>query len=78
MSKVYYCYSCSEYFKVKYNVLNQDGVLCPHCESDDTEHSPEEEKDEDEDDTDNFYRANTSNYNLDDDSDELVPEDDTF
>lgn len=45
MSKVYYCYSCGEYFKVREADLrlNQDIVLCPHCEGDDTEYSPEEE-----------------------------------
>lgn len=50
MAKIYYCYSCGEYFSVKNNAkLNNDTAICPHCEGDDTEHAPEEEKDNDDD-----------------------------
>ena len=42
---MYYCYSCSEYFKVREADLriNPNAALCPHCGGDDTEYSPEEE-----------------------------------
>lgn len=41
---IYYCYSCSEYFKVfPKKAKNLDNITCPHCGSFDTEHSPEEE-----------------------------------
>ena len=52
MTKVYYCYSCGEYFKVKESELrtNPDSVRCPNCEGDDTEYSPEENTDDDDDD----------------------------
>ncbi len=44
MARIYYCYSCGEYFNVKRNVkINEEAVICPHCEGDDTEHAPEEE-----------------------------------
>jgi hypothetical protein len=45
--QIYYCYSCSEYFKVSSNkVKDSNDILCPYCDSFDTEHSPEEEESE--------------------------------
>lgn len=64
MSKMYYCYSCGEYFKVREADLrlNQESVLCPHCEGDDTEYSPEADEDREDD--------NYPEYNLYTDEDE--------
>ena len=41
---IYYCYSCSEFFKVSpKKAKNLDNITCPQCGSFDTEYSPEEE-----------------------------------
>lgn len=71
MKRVFYCYSCGEYFKVRYNPRSLDsGELCSHCGSDDTEYSPEENSDDnsDIDPTDDFYSSNDSQD--DDDNDD--------
>ena len=45
---IYYCYSCSEYFKISAKRSKSlDSITCPHCGSFDTEHSPEEENNPD-------------------------------
>jgi hypothetical protein len=48
MARIYYCYTCGEYFSIKRNVkINESSTICPHCEGDDTEHAPEEENGDD-------------------------------
>lgn len=80
MSKVYYCYTCSEYFKVKNSDIknNSDAILCPLCAGDDTEHSPEEEKDQDIDDSLNNYESELKYNNSLDDGYDLEDEEDEF
>lgn len=69
-TKTYYCYSCSEYFTIKSTAskLKEEGVVCPNCDSDDTEYSPEEDIQQASDDnnTDDRLYKNSSSYNTDD------------